>query len=76
MAKSISLPEAGARLAEIVEEISATGEPVTITHRGMPVAVIVRPDRSQGDQPAADARHRSGALAEPEMLLDQYRALK
>lgn len=44
MATTISLYEAGARLAEVVDEIAVTGEPVTVIHDGRPVVVLMPPD--------------------------------
>lgn len=75
MAKTITLYEAGARLAELVDEIAESGEPITVTQHGHPVVVLVRPDQIGGHPPADDARYAAGDhRSEPEMLLDTLRA--
>lgn len=43
MSTSVTMSEARASLPEIVERVLA-GDEVTLTRRGQPVAVIVRPD--------------------------------
>ena len=37
----MTIPDAEARLGEVVDRISRTGEPVTVTKEGVPVARIV-----------------------------------
>jgi len=42
--KELAVSEARERLAEIIEESGRTGDPIALTKRGRPVAVLVAPD--------------------------------
>ena len=42
--KELAVSEARERMAEIIEEARRTGDPIALTNRGRPVAVLVAPD--------------------------------
>ena len=42
--KELAVSEARERMAEIIEEARQTGDPIALTNRGRPVAVLVAPD--------------------------------
>ncbi|SOB80116.1 prevent-host-death family protein [Sphingomonas guangdongensis] len=51
--KYISAAEFKAKCLKLMDEVQATGEPITVTKRGKPVAVL---------QPPVSASHDDGAL--------------
>ena len=71
---SVDLAEVNARLAEIVEQVRATGEPVVVTRDGQPVAEI-RPPReapAESEDPEVQGSWLEGwygALADDEEFL-------
>ena len=42
--RKLAVSEARERLAEVIEESGRTGDPIALTKRGKPVAVLVAPD--------------------------------
>lgn len=42
--KELAVSEARERLAEVIEESGRTGDPIALTKRGRPVAVLMAPD--------------------------------
>ncbi|MFI5046301.1 MAG: type II toxin-antitoxin system Phd/YefM family antitoxin [Acidimicrobiia bacterium] len=62
MARTVTVSDARATLPEILERVTA-GEEVTLTRHGVPVAVVVRPDRLR-------IRRAEEAIAAAERLSD------
>ena len=56
--KELAVSEARERLAEVIEESGRTGDPIALTKRGRPVAVLMAPDvfeaRSRNAEDAFD----------------------
>lgn len=69
----MGVEEARARLGQLVEEIATTGEPVALTKRGRPMAILVSNDEYARLQEAAtrEAREELG-----KRLKDVRRAVK
>ena len=63
MAEEFGIFAAKTRFSEIVERVQATGQPITVTNRGVPVVEIV-PCRRSHDHPVSktDAIHEIAKL--------------
>lgn len=72
--KTVPVTELRQRVAEILEETSATEEPTVVLQRSRKAAYIVNPDRYERDQAELRALRRALFLAEVREAEAEYSA--
>ena len=72
--KSIPISELRQHVADVIDDVQASDEPMVVLQRSRPAAYLVNPDRYERDQAELSALRRTLFLAEVREAEAEYRA--
>ncbi len=72
--KSIPISELRQRVADVIDDVQASDEPLVVLQRSRPAAYLVNPDRYERDQAELSALRRAVFLTEVREAEAEYRA--
>lgn len=72
--KSIPISELRQRVADVIDDVQASDEPMVVLQRSRPAAYLVNPDRYERDQAELGALRRAVFLTEVREAEAEYRA--